>query len=101
MLKGLVSRLLVDNHSDSGSFLVVCTWLSQGEFQQEGLWEIGHLLPLLAPPEFSQLVFGQSTMGPPFVRQLGQVGLAKVGGFGQQFPNSSRFCLISELQCQI
>ena len=75
--------------------------LSQDGFQGEGLWEIGHLLPLLAPPEFSQLVFGQSTMGPPFVRQLGQVGLAKVGGFGQQFPNSSRFCLISELQCQI
>ena len=60
--------------------------LSQDGFQGEGLWEIGHLLPLLAPPEFSQLVFGRSTMGPPFVRQLGQVGLAKAGGFGQQLP---------------
>ena len=71
--------------------------LSQDGFQGEGLWEIGHLLPLLAPPEFSQLVFGQSTMGPPFVRQLGQVGLAKVGGFGQQFPNTSVFIYLLEL----
>lgn len=45
--------------------LVAHASLSQDGFQGEGLWEIGHLLPLSAPPEFSQLVFGRSTMGPP------------------------------------
>ena len=42
------------------SFLVVCTWLSQGEFQQEGLWEVGRIYEVsflfLTFPEFFCLV---------------------------------------------
>ena len=78
--------------SDSVSFLVACTSLCQDGFQREGLWEVGHLLPLLAPPEFSWLIFEAapcSFLAPPVVRQLRQVVLAKVAGFGQQFPNRS------------
>ena len=36
--------------------------LSQDGFQREGVSEVGRLLPLLAPPEFSRLVFRGSTM---------------------------------------
>ena len=40
----LVSRLSLANHSDSGSFLVVLTSLSQDGFQPEGFWEVvGHM----------------------------------------------------------
>ena len=35
--------------------------LSQDWFRQEGLWEVGCLLPLLAPLDFSWLVFGCNT----------------------------------------
>ena len=38
---GLVSRLSVANHSDSGSFLVAHASLGQDGFQQGGFWEIG------------------------------------------------------------
>ena len=40
MVMRLVSRLSLANHSDSGSFLVVHTLLSQDEYQQEGFWEV-------------------------------------------------------------
>ena len=39
MVMGLVSRLSLANHADSGSFLVVCILLSQDRFQRGGLWE--------------------------------------------------------------
>ena len=39
MVMGLVSGLPLANHSDSGSFLVVCALLSQDGFQREGFWE--------------------------------------------------------------
>ena len=57
--------------------------LSQGGFQQEGLWEVGHL-PFLASPKFSWLVFGGSTislLGPPVVSQLKQGDLPRGGWF--------------------
>ena len=38
---GLVSRLSLTNHSDSGSFLAVLALLSQDGFQREGFWEVG------------------------------------------------------------
>ena len=38
---GLVSRLSLANHSDSGSFLVAQGFLSQDGFQREGVWEVG------------------------------------------------------------
>ena len=66
---GLVSGLSLASRlacahiwSDSGSFLVARASLSQGGFQREGLWEAGCLLPLVAPPGFSRLVFGGSTV---------------------------------------
>ena len=40
IIMGLVSRLSLANHSDSGSFLMVHTSLSQNGFQQEGFWKV-------------------------------------------------------------
>ena len=41
--KGVVSGLSLVNHSDSGSFVVVCK-LSQDGFRPEGFWElVGYL----------------------------------------------------------
>ena len=37
---GLVSGLSLAKHSDSGSFLVAHTLLSQGGCQRGGLWEV-------------------------------------------------------------
>ena len=65
MVMGLVSRLSLANHSDSGSFLVALAWLNQDGFQHEGFWEIGRMYGLLLPPsgrsKFSRLVFGGRT----------------------------------------
>ena len=52
MAMGLISRLSPANHSDSGSFLVVCTWLSQPEGIQEDKWTGG----LLSPFDLSQIL---------------------------------------------
>ena len=46
IVMGLVSRLSLANHSDSGSFLVVCSSFSQDEFQQEGFWEVNRTFGL-------------------------------------------------------
>ena len=76
MVMGLVFRFSLANHlacahiwSDSGSFLVACTSLSQDGFQCEGFWDVGRTILwagvsslLLAPSKFSWLVFGGSTM---------------------------------------
>ena len=44
MVMGLVSRLSLVNHSDSGSFLLVHSLLNQDEYQWGGFWEvIGHM----------------------------------------------------------
>ena len=59
MVMGLVSRLSLANHSDSGSLLVVSALLSQDGFQRGGSWEVGRtygLVSLLTFPEFFQLV---------------------------------------------
>ena len=40
MVMGLVSRLSLANHSDSGSFLVVYMLLSQDRCQQGGFWDV-------------------------------------------------------------
>ena len=40
MVMGLVSRLSLANHSDSGSFLVVYVLLSQDGCQQGGFWDV-------------------------------------------------------------
>ena len=45
MIMGLVSRLSLANYSDSESFLVVYTLLSQDGYQGEGFWKmIGHVV---------------------------------------------------------
>ena len=45
MVMRLVSGLSLANHSDSESFLVVHTLLSQDGFQQGGFWEVvGHVV---------------------------------------------------------
>ena len=42
---GLVSRLSLTDHSNSGFFLVAHTLLSQDGCQQEGFWEVaGHVV---------------------------------------------------------
>ena len=52
MVIGLVSRLSLANHSDSGSFLVTRASLSQDGFQREGFWEIGRTYGLASPLSF-------------------------------------------------
>ena len=52
MVMGLVSRLSLANHSDSGSFLVAQVSLSQDGFQREGFWEVGKTYGLASPLSF-------------------------------------------------
>ena len=40
MVMGFISRWSLANHSDSESFLVVHTLLSQDGCQREGFWEV-------------------------------------------------------------
>ena len=52
MVMGLVSRLSLANHSDSESFRVAHSLLSQDGCQQEGFWEVvGHMV---SPFDLSQ-----------------------------------------------
>ena len=67
MVMGLVSWLSLVNHSDSGSFLVVLTLLSQGGFQWGGFWEVSrtygwHLLYPFDPSQI--LLVGGSLLIP-------------------------------------
>ena len=90
---GLVSGLSLTNHSDSESFLVVHSLLSQDGCQR-GFWEVvGHVV---SPFDLSwTLLVGTSPcslLGPPVVKQLVQV-VTMVPGQGEQFqsgcsPNS-------------
>ena len=52
MVMGLVSRLSLANHSDSGSFLAASAWLRQEGFQRGGFWEVGRTYRLASPPSF-------------------------------------------------
>ena len=74
MVMGLVSRLSLTNHSDTGSFLVVCTALSQEVFKWERVWEVGRTYGLESSLSFwlfSDSSFGgsllvlYSLLGPP------------------------------------
>ena len=51
MVMGLVSRLSLANHSDSGFFLVVHALLSQDGFQR-GFWELCRAYELASPLSF-------------------------------------------------
>ena len=55
MVKGLVSRLSLASHSDSGSVLVVHTSLSQDGFQQEGFGELNRTYGLTPSFDLSQI----------------------------------------------
>ena len=113
----LASPLAWPMLGDSGSFLVVCSSLSQDGVQHEGFWEVGRTYTsfwplsnssglvlrdilwtnmsslLLIPPQFSWLVFHLQhhvLYRPPVVRQLRQAlssYLAKASGFSQWLPN--------------
>ena len=52
MVMGLVSRLSLANHSDSGSFLAASAWFKQDGFQRRGVWEVGRTYRLASPPSF-------------------------------------------------
>ena len=56
MVMGLVSGLSLDNHSDSGSFLVAHTLLSQDGFQQEGFGEVKRKYGLASSFDLSQIL---------------------------------------------
>ena len=51
MMLGLISGLSLVSHSNSGSFLVACTSLSQDGFQQ-GFWDVGRTYGLVSPLSF-------------------------------------------------
>ena len=75
---GLVSLLSLANHSDSASFLVAHTSISQDGCQREGFWEVvGHVV---SPFDFSRTLpvgGGLSVLcslpGPPVLKQLMQM----------------------------
>ena len=73
IVMGLVSRLSLANHSDSGSFLVVHALLSQDECQQGGFWEV--VEHVASPFDLSQTFAASagflvtcSLLGPPVVK---------------------------------
>ena len=89
MVMGLVSRLSLANHSDSESFLVVQTSLSQDGYQQEGFWEVvGHVVSIF--DLFRTLLVGGgllvscSLAGRPVIKQLMQM-VTMVPGQGGRF----------------
>ena len=78
MVMGLVSRLSLDNHSDSESFLVVHALFSQDGCQREGFWEVDR--HAVSPFDLSQtlpvgggLLVRCSLPGPPVIKQLMQI----------------------------
>ena len=59
MVSEVVYEVYLACHSDSGSFLVTPTSLSQDGFKQEGFWEVGGMHGLASSfdfPEFFRLV---------------------------------------------
>ena len=89
MVMGLVSRLSLANHADSGSFLMVHSLFSQDGCQQEGFWElVGHVV---SPFDLSRtllvgggLLVPFSLPGPPVIKQLMQM-VTMVPGQGGLF----------------
>ena len=61
---GLVSRLSLADHYDSGSFLVVHALLSQDGCQQEEFWEVeGHVM---SPFDLSRILLVGSGLLVPY-----------------------------------
>ena len=89
MVMGLVSKLSLDNHSDSESFLVAHTLLHQDRSQREGFWEV--VGQVVSPFDLSQtllvgggLLVPCSLSGPPVIKQLMQM-VTMVPGHGGRF----------------
>ena len=93
MVMGLVSRLSLANHSDSGTFLVAHTLLSQDGQQRGGFWEVvGHVV---SPFDLSRilpvgggLLVPCSLLGPPAIKLMQMVSmvLGQSGQFQSVFP---------------
>ena len=89
MVMGLVSVWSLADHSNSESFLVAHTSLSQAGCKQEGFWEVdGHVV---SPFELSRtlpvgggLLVPYSLSGPPVLKQLMQM-VTMVPGQGGWF----------------
>ena len=89
MVMGLVSGWSLANHSNSESFLVVHTLLSQDGCQQEGFWEVDR--HAVSPLDLSRarlvgggLLVPYSLSGTPVIKQLMQM-VTKGPGPGGQF----------------
>ena len=93
MVMGLVSRLSLANHFDSGSFLMVQALLSQDGQQRGGFWEVvGHVV---SPFDLSRilpvgggLLVPCSLLGPPAIKLMQMVSmvLGQSGQFQSVFP---------------
>ena len=89
MVMGLVSGWSLANHSNSESFLVVHTLLSQDGCSREGFWEVdGHAV---SPLDLSQtllagggLLVPYSLLGSPVIKQLMQI-VTMMSGQGGRF----------------
>ena len=88
MVRGLVSRLSLANHSDSEFFLVVHALFSQDGCQREGFWEV--VGQVVSPFDLSQtllvdggLLVPCSLPGPPVIKQLMQMVTMAPGQGGQ------------------
>ena len=89
MVMGLVSGLSLANHSDSESFLVAHTSISQDGCQREGFWEV--VRHVVSPFDLSRtllvgggLLVPCSLPGPPVIKQLMQM-VTMVPGQGGRF----------------
>ena len=89
MVMGLVSGLSLANHSDSESFLVAHTSISQDGCQREGFWEV--VRHVVSPFDLSRtllvgggLLVPCSLPGPPVIKQLMQI-VTKVPDQSGQF----------------
>ena len=84
---GLLSGLFLANRSDSGSFLVVHTWLSQDGVQRGGFWEVGRTHGLASPLSLylSQiLLVGDNLCCVPL--QEDNFNITHAGGYLQAWP---------------
>lgn len=92
---GLSSELPLANHSDSGSFPVVCASLSQDGSQRGGFWEVGGIHERVSPSELCRfppvggtLLVLRSLPRPPVIKTAHASGcyLAWPGRFRQCCP---------------
>ena len=88
MVMGLVSGLSLANHSDSESFLVAHTLLSQDGRQGEGFWEL--VRHMVSPSDLSWslpvgggLLVPFSLPGPPVIKQFKQMVARDPGQSGR------------------